>query len=602
MAVVSNLVACNAGMLANCYASGDVTTKEHSTYAGMVSGWVTGIGKSYTCWYDLDSVMTLKAGESQPQIVKPVESIGTKVSSGVNDEGDAYTGGLVDKMTGSDASGYSAIADKLNATFAAFPAEITVYGLSDDSLRKWQYDSEGKLAFSDENAKTTYIQPECEKVVQPELSLKDGIWYGRDAAKTTVIKITVSDGAVTGTEILLGASEGAAYDEALEKAQYKAKYGDFSDYEPADQSKFAGGSGTEEDPYLISNEAQLRYLSSSVNSDVDWSGKYFKQTADITLNGEWQPVGWALNGEVNGKKTAICSYPFRGNYDGGDYSIIGLTTGSKSAPADQLTSGLFGLVAGSYSAGDEQIVRLKNIHLKNININVLTRYETYTGGLVGSAQNGVYIDKCSVTGKINTQTSESFARAGGLAASILRGAVTNSWSGVDVNAVTDTNHVYAGSLYGMDNRVTTVNCYALGDVTGNSTNNNKVHIGGLTGQSGGIHINCYASGNIVSLKTTTDVGILNGRAAGTTLEYNCYYNSEAELKQGETSVSPAAASGVVVDHVVQSNVEGRTATELKNSDIVSALNSNAICSRACKDSTCRSEQQRIGSAGLLRRK
>ncbi len=287
-----------------------------------------------------------------------------------------------------------------------------------------------------------------------------------------------------------------------------------------------------------------------------------------------------MNGEVNGKKTAICSYPFRGNYDGGNYNIIGLTTGSESAPADQFTSGLFGLVSGSYignekPTGDEQVVRLKNIHLKNININVSTRYETYTGGLVGCAQNGIYIDNCSVTGKINTQTSESFARAGGLAASVLRGAVTNSWSDVDVNAVTDTNHVYAGSLYGIDNRVTTVNCYALGDVTGNSTNNNKVHIGGLTGQAGGIHINCYASGNIVSLKTTTDVGILNGRAGGITLEYNCYYNNEATLKQGDTSVSPAVATGVVVDKAVQDNIEGKTAAELKNSDIVAELNNNA---------------------------
>ena len=86
MAVVSNLVACNAGALVNCYASGDVTTKEHSTYAGMVSGWVTGIGKSYHCWYDLDSTMIVGKDTDSPLIVKPVESIGTKVSSGVNDE------------------------------------------------------------------------------------------------------------------------------------------------------------------------------------------------------------------------------------------------------------------------------------------------------------------------------------------------------------------------------------------------------------------------------------------------------------------------------------------------------------------------------------
>ena len=125
-----------------------------------------------------------------------------------------------------------------------------------------------------------------------------------------------------------------------------------------------------------------------------------------------------------------------------------------------------------------------------------------TTGAVYNSMCGIFIDNCSVTGKINATTSESFARAGGLGASVLRGAVTNSWADVDINAVTDTNHVYAGGLYGMDNRVTTINCYALGNVKGNSTNNNKVHIGGLAGQAGGIHINCYATGDVVSLKTT----------------------------------------------------------------------------------------------------
>ena len=108
MAVASNLVACNAGMLVNCYGSGNVTTKEHSVYAGMVSGWVTGIGKSYNCWYNLDSTMVVGAETDNPLTVNPVESIGTKVASGVNDEGDAYTGGLVDRMTGYNSESYSA--------------------------------------------------------------------------------------------------------------------------------------------------------------------------------------------------------------------------------------------------------------------------------------------------------------------------------------------------------------------------------------------------------------------------------------------------------------------------------------------------------------
>ena len=249
MAVVSNLVACNAGALVNCYGAGDSTTKEHSTYAGMVSGWVTGIGKSYTCWYDLDSTMIVGKDTDAPLIVKPVESIGTKVASGVTEEGDAYTGGLVDKMTGYDAKGYAAIASGLNGTFAAFPIDITVYGLRADALKNWTYDADAKLVtFGESNGSVTYVQPDCEKVEKPELTMQDGVWYGRDTEKTTVVKITVKDGQIEKTEVLSGASSGDAYDAALAKAEYKAIYGDFSHYDPADPARFAGGSGTASDP------------------------------------------------------------------------------------------------------------------------------------------------------------------------------------------------------------------------------------------------------------------------------------------------------------------------------------------------------------------
>ena len=580
MAVVSNLIACNAGDLVNCYASGDITTKEHSVYAGMVSGWVTGIGKSYSCWYDLNSTMIVGKDTDNPLTVKPVESIGTKVASGVTEEGDAYTGGLVDKMTGVNGTS-QAVADSLNASFKEFPIDISEkYGLSANSLKTWVYEDDA-LDFGSAYEKVNYVKPDCETVVKPELKLNDGTWYGRDDEKTTVVSVEVENGKVieTSIKVIKGDSEGEAYDAALAKAKYKATYGDFSHYEAADVSKFGGGSGTADDPYIIANAEQLKYLSSSINADVSWSGVYFKQTADITLDGQWQPIGWALNGEVNGAKKQICAYPFRGNYDGGGYSISGLVIGSESAPADMMTAGLFGLTSGSVSSnaqldGSEQTVTIKNVNLKNVYINVSTRYETYVGGLVGSAQNGICIDNCTVSGKVSSETSESFSRAGGLAGSILRGSVTNCAANVEVKGVTDTNHVYAGGFYGMDNRVTTYNCYALGNVYGSSSNNNKVHIGGFVGQAGGVHYNCYAAGSeIVSAKTTTDVGAFSGRNSGINVDYYCYHNNEALVKQGDTEGNKAV--GVATTNTVIANCEGKTASELKSAEFAKLMTDNA---------------------------
>ena len=585
MAVVSNLVACNAGALVNCYASGDLSTREFSTYAGMVSGWVTGIGKSYTCWYDLDSTVINGAETDNPVVMNPVAPIGTKVASGVTEEGDIYTGGLVDRMTPYDADGYAAIADGLNAAFAAFPIDITPYGIGFSDLKTWIYDAEKNLVtFGDQSATGAYVQPDCEKVEKPEQSMQDGIWYGRDADKTTVVKITVQDNAITSTEVLSGEDAGEACEAALAKARYKATYGDFSHYDPADPTRFAGGSGTENDPYRIANEAQLRYLAESINADVDWNGVFFQQTASIQLTGgDWLSIGWSLNGEVNGKKTLICAYPFRGNYDGGDHTITGMTLGSAEAPADCMTTGLFGLTSGSLSTNDlpsetDQLVRLKNIHLRDIDVHVATRYETFAGGLVGSGQNGIFIDNCSVTGVIDSTTTESFCRAGGLAASVLRGAVTNCWTDVDVSGVTDTNNVYAGALYGMDNRVTTVNCCTLGNVTGCSTNPSKVYIGGLAGQGGGIHLNCYSAGDIVSRQVTGDVGILNGRSAGISVQYNSYFNTDALLQQGSTVIAPAKAVGTITTNATETNVDGKTANELRSRDFAAQLNRNITAS------------------------
>lgn len=580
MAAVSNLAAVNAGSVVGCYASGAVTTEEYSVYAGMVSGWITGIGKAYNCWYDLETGMTVDG-----KVVNPPEAVGTKVTAGVNEDGDLYTGGLVDKLNGFKFADLQKVVESLNDNFSAYPIDISLYGLDSTALRKW-YAGENDIYanLGSERATVTYKQPDCEIVPEKEVKLLDGTWYGRDTDKTCVVKITVKDNAVTETSVISGtAAEGdAAYDAALENAKYKATYGDTTDFAAADTKKFAGGSGTAEDPYLISNEAQLRYLASSINKDVDWSGKYFKQTASINITGgSWLPIGWALSAEVNGKATQICAYPFRGNYDGGNYSITGLKINSDSSVSDLMTVGLFGLTDGQYTnndkpTGDEQTVTLKNIKLKDISFDIKAKYQTYTGGLVGNAQYGIYIDNCQVSGSIKTETSDSFNRAAGLAGNALRGSVTNCGTDVDINAVTDAGQIYAGGMFAMPNRVTTVNCYALGDVTVKAASNNKTHAGGFSGQAGGIQINCYAAGNVVSVNPTSDIGGVNGRSGGIAADYNTYFNSEAKQQNGNTVNTENVGIGVNAnDAALAVNVTGKTAAELASADFAAELNKNA---------------------------
>ena len=571
MAVVSSLVAVNAGYLVNCYGAGKHETNDHSIYTGAVSGWITGIGHTYDCYYNGEASM--KIGD---KAVDPVAAVGTRVSSGVSDEGMAYTGGVVFNNEVYTSKDYSGLADKLNGNFAAFPVELTQFGITADSLKTWKYDSE--VTLSDKYASAVYVQPEAEIIKKPEVKLNDGTWYGRDDDKKVVVTITVKDGKVTNTVSSDGSTEGEAYSQALKNAEDKSKYNDRTNYAAADTSKFAGGSGTEAAPYLISTEAQLRYVAEAMNEDVDWNGIWFALDKDIALTGgDWLPIGHAVQAEIEGQKTTFSVYPFRGNFDGRNHTVSGLSIGSKDAPADIYLSGLFGLAAGEHEtnltpSADERLVNIRNIILKDISINVNSRYEANAGGLIAWAQNGFVIDNCSVEGSINVETKESFARVGGLVGSTLRGTITDCRTDVEINASTGTSSVYAGGLAGMTNRSAQVNCCALGSITANAESNNKVMAGGLTGMSGGTNISCFTYGDVASLVTTVDVGGINGRNAGIALDYECYYNGSAVYKIAGKEVKEKKASGTVVGGEMKTS--SKTAEEMASGSFAEALNAN----------------------------
>ena len=72
---------------------------------------------------------------------------------------------------------------------------------------------------------------------------------------------------------------------------------------------FAGGTGTESDPYQIANGAQLAYLASSVNSGETYEEKNFVLTANIDLNGlPWTPIANSFSDALLGGRI-IASLP-----------------------------------------------------------------------------------------------------------------------------------------------------------------------------------------------------------------------------------------------------------------------------------------------------
>ena len=151
---------------------------------------------------------------------------------------------------------------------------------------------------------------------------------------------------------------------------------------------FGGGTGTQEDPWLITSQEDLialaEFLSSGNAETFDTEnagvgnchGYYFKQTADIDLTGvTWEPIGYSG------------SYYFAGNYDGGGHSITNAVSTGKVDPDGFATAGIFGWVAfGS----------VENLHVKNANF-VATGQSNYSyvGGIAGVCY-GSSIKNCSV--------------------------------------------------------------------------------------------------------------------------------------------------------------------------------------------------------------
>ncbi len=582
MASISTLIGVNAGSLVNCYANGSNVTDDYSYYVGTVSGWITGIGKTYRCYYNKDAKMTI--GTQTPD---PITSVGTIVSSGVNEYGETYTGGLVLENEGLPETDMKSqvLADKLNGYFKNFPIDISQWELSDDALKTWTVDEQGNVVTqSKDNAKVTYVQPDIEFVPEVTITYVDGTYYGRDNEQNYIVKLEVTDGSVVNASIISGSAidteetlknaiknqkvtGDSSLEKALTEAFSKAALGDTKTYVAFDPSSFAGGNGTKESPYQIANEEQLRYLATSINEDVNYKGIYFVLTNDITLTKEWTPIGIAYDGGN--------AYPFSGQFDGQGHTIYNLSIGSKNAPAHLFTSGLFGFTNGSASNTEiSYAVTIKNVHLVNANIYNTTEGKNYCGTLLGNGQNGIILDHCSSQGQITAETVSSFNRVGGLASSTLRGTITNCWANVDVTGSTDTNHTYAGGLLALSNRTTVINCYATGNITGTSSQSNKTAVGGLIAQNGGVVVNSYATGNVVSLVPTTDVGGLFGRTTGIAANENCYYNTDALQQAGNTVATENVGSAVLVNEAYEENVIGLSANEMKTASFAAILSQN----------------------------
>lgn len=151
----------------------------------------------------------------------------------------------------------------------------------------------------------------------------------------------------------------------------------------AEATSYAGGKGTQDDPYIIKTVGQLKYMEKMTQEDkYFYNGKFFKLDNDLTINGEWTPIG------TNDK-------PFRGTFDGNGHTIYGNLKFNNVAQNGAV--GLFG-----YAGNNAVIKNLNN----RATITSTSQYNgNYTGAIVGRALNNLTMQNCSNYGVVKGGTS-----------------------------------------------------------------------------------------------------------------------------------------------------------------------------------------------------
>lgn len=326
-------------------------------------------------------------------------------------------------------------------------------------------------------------------------------------------------------------SEGGAFDSQSETGNGAAVYANEDTVDNTNEdngvSLYSGGSGTKEDPWVISTVVDLQKLAETVNGGEDYNGKYFIQNTDLDLMGiTWEPIGYTDGG-----------YYFSGHYDGKNHSISNATSTGKVDEDGQATVGIFGcIIEGSVS----------NLHVKNakFSANGEGGY-SLAGGIAGITFDSVItncsVEKSSFEGK--KEYTSNNACVGGITGYSVQGTFLNCAS-VNNQIISQT---YAGGIVGeIDDSISDnegvsafTNCYvAEGNISAFAEDVQDYSIaGGFIGrvtEDNPTLENCYVYDTLTSIADTKasfkKTGIIVGSCYMNLPNYeakvttkNCYY-------------------------------------------------------------------------------
>jgi len=374
-------------------------------------------------------------------------------------------------------------------------------------------------------------------------------------------------------------------------------------------STWTKGTGTQADPYLIENAAQLAHLAYIVNNGIGAGSErivgtdtYWKLMTDIDLKGsetfQWTPIGYYNFYDSNHSDY----YNFGGHFDGNNHTIANLYININSTASKY--AGLFGwvsngsikntgIISGNITTTDAFCAAgiagcvvntvVDNCHNKvNISFSNPSYYSAALsfGGIVGSCSNGSIINNCFNTGNISsTTTSSSISYSGGIAGFCLGSTINNCYNTSNISSTFNSGGI-AGGCEGSGSTIN--NCYNAGSIS--SYSGGGAYSGGIVGVSSSTINNCFNTGNISSTTTSSisssanSGGIVGGGWTTSTIN-NCYNTGSISSngnKSGISTISTVTNSYYLVTCGATGTGQSRTAEFMKTAEFVNLLNVDSI--------------------------
>jgi len=258
------------------------------------------------------------------------------------------------------------------------------------------------------------------------------------------------------------------------------------------------GTGTEQDPYIITEAEELEFIARKVNSgDENYRGSdvYYELGSDIDLSAyaNWTPIGNAY-GYWSSPNWYMPDSSFKAHFDGKGHKIRNLTiTGRNNITINgnsyrELGTGLFGVIMGT----------VQNLGLENVNI---TADGDGVGGIAGQIWGGSITNSYVAGGVIKTASTSTYdeRRYGGIAGKV-SGNINYCYSTVDVNvnisSITGGASVSAGGIAGY---VFYDIAYANDDYDGTGSVKNSMALGSkVNGGAGFANRIAYGDGSLMN--------------------------------------------------------------------------------------------------------